>query len=139
MANFLRVQKLSANAIVPKRQTTHAAGYDLYSPISLEIPPGERKTISLDVSIELPPQTYGRIVPRSGLSVKEIDVAAGVVDCDYRGSLGVVLVNNGKTSFIVNKHDRIAQLIVTCIQTPDILEVSELPETERGSGSFGST
>ena len=97
MSGHLKVKKLSANAKIPTRQTTGAAGYDLYSPISVEIPSGERRNISLDLSIELPTQTYGRTAPRSGLSLKhEIDIAAGVVDQDYRGSLGVVLVNNGK-------------------------------------------
>ena len=61
MSGHLKVKKLSANAKIPTRQTTGAAGYDLYSPISVEIPSGERRNISLDLSIELPTQTYGRI------------------------------------------------------------------------------
>ena len=85
--------------------------------------------------------TYrARIAPRSGLAVRHgIDVAAGVVDEDYRGPLGVVLVNHGELPFEVQVGDRIAQLILELIDVPVVQEVASLDATNRGSNGFGST
>lgn len=88
----------------------------------------------------IPSGYYGRVAPRSGLAVKHfIDVGAGVIDEDYRGPLGVVLFNHGQNDFAVKKGDRIAQLLLEKIATPDIEVVEDLDETERGAGGFGST
>ena len=92
------------------------------------------------IAIAIPPSFYARIAPRSGLSVKSsIDIGAGVVDADYRGPVKVCLIYNGTSDFKVNIRDRIAQLILEQIITPDIQEVSELDDTSRGSSGFGST
>jgi deoxyuridine 5''-triphosphate nucleotidohydrolase (dut) len=83
---------------------------------------------------------YGRIAPRSGLAWKNhIDVGAGVIDEDYRGNVGVVLFNHSDQDFKVNKGDRIAQLICQRIEYPVLQEVTNLNNTERGAGGFGST
>ena len=91
------------------------------------------------IKVKLPTSTYGRIAPRSGLSLKGIDVAAEVIDRDYRGEVRVVLVNNSHIPLKVNIGDRIAQLIVERIATVEVETVDSLESTQRGEGAFGST
>lgn len=82
----------------------------------------------------------GRIAPRSGLAAKNfIDVGAGVIDADYRGPVKVLLFNHGETGFEVKEGDRVAQLVLERIYTPEVEEVEELEESVRGAGGFGST
>lgn len=136
----LMVKKLSINAQLPERASFKAAGYDLFSAQDKIIPANERAVVATDLSIALPPNTYGRVAPRSGLAVKHfIDVGAGVIDEDYRGPLGVVLFNFSDNEFQIKKGDRIAQLLIECIKTPPVLEVESLNDTERGQSGFGST
>lgn len=86
------------------------------------------------------PSIDGRIAPRSGLASKHfIDTGAGVIDADYRGPVKVLLFNHAETEYNVQEGDRVAQLIVERIVTPEVLEVQELEETVRGAGGFGST
>jgi dUTP pyrophosphatase len=88
----------------------------------------------------VPPGTYGRVAPRSGLAWKHsIDVGAGVIDEDYRGNVGVILFNLSDVDFEVKEGDRIAQLVLEKIVTPEVEEVEELDESARGAGGFGST
>ena len=88
----------------------------------------------------MPDGTYGRVAPRSGLAWKNhIDVGAGVIDQDYRGNVGVVLFNHAEVDLEVTAGMRVAQLVLEKIMTPEIMEVDELDETERGAGGFGST
>lgn len=104
------------------------------------MPAKGKAIVPTDLSIALPEGTYGRVAPRSGLAVKHfIDVGAGVVDLDYRGPLGVVLFNFGDADYAVKRGDRVAQLVVERIATPDVLEVDDLDATVRGAGGFGST
>lgn len=118
----------------------HAAGYDLFSASDALIPSKGKAIVPTDISISIPSGTYARIAPRSGLAAKHfIDVGAGVIDFDYRGPLGIVLFNFGDADFPVKQGDRIAQLILERIVTPDVVEVESLTETERGDGGFGST
>ncbi|XP_004835502.1 deoxyuridine 5'-triphosphate nucleotidohydrolase, mitochondrial isoform X2 [Heterocephalus glaber] len=136
----LRFVRLSEHATAPTRGSARAAGYDLYSAYDYIIPPMEKALVKTDIQIALPSGCYGRVAPRSGLAAKHfIDVGAGVIDEDYRGNVGVVLFNFGKEKFEVKKGDRIAQLICERIYYPEIEEVQELDDTERGSGGFGST
>ena len=138
--SVLRVKKLSENARLPERASMQAAGYDLFSAEDKVVPPKGRAIVPTDLSIALPCGTYGRVAPRSGLAVKHfIDVGAGVIDQDYRGPLGVVLFNFNDQEFKIQKGDRIAQLIIECIQTPSVIQVESLDDTERGHGGFGST
>jgi dUTP pyrophosphatase len=136
----LQVKKLSDSAILPVRGSEWAAGYDLSASQATTIPAGGRGIVATDLSIACPAGTYGRIAPRSGLTVKKgIHVGAGVVDADYRGPVGVVLFNLGTEDLEVKPGDRIAQLILESIVMAPVEEVDELDATVRGSGGFGST
>lgn len=136
----LRVKKLSEHATVPARASPHAAGYDLASAEDTVIPQRGKGLAKTDLAIAVPPGTYGRVAPRSGLALKKgIDVGAGVIDADYRGNVGVVLFNHGDEPFEIKRGDRIAQLILERIVTPDVELVDDLDATERGAGGFGST
>jgi dUTP pyrophosphatase len=113
----------------------------LCSAHDIDIPPCGKALVKTDISISIPPNTYARIAPRSGLALKNfIDVGAGVVDYDYRGNVGVVLFNHSQDDyFYVERGDRIAQLILERISMADVVEVDELDETARADGGFGST
>lgn len=139
-SNQLLVQRLSAHARLPVRGSPSAAGYDLSSAKHMVIQGHSKAVVPTDLSIAIPEGHYGRVAPRSGLAVKHfIDVGAGVIDSDYRGPLGVVLFNFGDNAFEIKVGDRIAQLIIEKIATPDVVDVASLNETERGAGGFGST
>lgn len=136
----LFVKKNHPNAVLPRRASSYAAGYDLTSPIDAIVPAHGKLGIDLGISISIPLGHYGRIAPRSGLAAKHfIDVGAGVIDCDYRGPLIVLLFNHADVEFVVKPGDRIAQLILERISTPTVESVEELSDTVRGSGGFGST
>lgn len=137
---MLPIKLLTENAHVPERCSTQAAGYDLFSAYDYLIEPYGKELIKTDIAVKIPEGYYGRIAPRSSLSWKfHTDVGAGVVDCDYRGNVGVVLFNHSAQQLEIKKHDRVAQLILEAIITPEIIVVDNLDDTERGSGGFGST
>ncbi|ACO63581.1 deoxyuridine 5'-triphosphate nucleotidohydrolase [Micromonas commoda] len=140
MADLLRVKKISEHATLPVRGSDGAAGYDLASAYDYVVPARGKELVKTDLSIAIPKDTYARIAPRSGLAWKHfIDTGAGVVDYDYRGNVGVILFNHGEKDFEVKKGDRVAQLILERITTPEVLEVEDLDATDRGAGGFGST
>lgn len=123
----------------PTRGSDEAAGYDLYSYESETITPNKIKLIDTGISIRVPEGTYGRIAPRSSVSKKGILINAGVIDRDYRGPVKVMVHNLSNNDYVINKNDRIAQLILEQIKTPPVELVEELDDTERGDGGFGST
>ncbi|CAI5479582.1 unnamed protein product [Closterium sp. Yama58-4] len=136
----LRVKKLSETAVLPKRGSASAAGYDLSSAHDITVPARGQALVKTDLAIAIPLGTYARVAPRSGLALKHsINVGGGVVDYDYRGNVGVILFNHSDKDFPVKVGDRVAQLILERIVTPDVVEVEELDETTRGAGGFGST
>ena len=136
----LKVKKLTNEARIPTRGSGGAVGYDLYSSDSVVVPPSHRALVGSGVAIVLPAGCYGRVAPRSGLAVKHgIQVGAGVVDPDYTGEVKVVLFNHGHADFHIHKGDRIAQLILEKCDTPEVVEIGAVEDTERGSGGFGST
>ncbi|OTA55515.1 dUTP diphosphatase [Hypoxylon sp. EC38] len=136
----LLIKKLSNTAKLPTRGSAFAAGYDLYASQATSIPARGKALVETDISIAVPAGTYGRVAPRSGLASKHfIDTGAGVIDADYRGPVKVLLFNHSETEFPVAVGDRIAQLIVERIYTPEVVEVQELEESVRGAGGFGST
>ena len=136
----LLVKRIHEKAVLPCRKSPLAAGYDLSSCEAKIIPSGGTVLVKTGLQIACPPGTYGRIAPRSGLAYKySIDVGAGVVDADYRGEVGVILFNFGKEDFEVKEGDRIAQLVLEKIELAEVAEVTDLDETVRGAGGFGST
>lgn len=137
--NMFEVELAQDGAQTPKRMTDEAAGYDLYSSESMIIPPRCRILVSTGLKMALPYGTYGRVAPRSGLSVKGIDVGAGVVDSDYRGIVKVLLINSNEEGFEIKHGDRIAQLIIEPIMMPPVNIVDKLTDTKRGVDGFGST
>ena len=129
---------------LPKYQTALSAGMDLYANIDepVAMKPLERKLISTGLFMELPQGFEAQVRPRSGLAIKNgITVlnTPGTIDADYRGEIGVILVNLSTEIFTVHDGDRIAQMVIAKHETAIWEEVSELGETDRGAGGFGST
>jgi dUTP pyrophosphatase len=137
----INIKKLSDNATIPTQGTKLAAGYDLYAAEDTTIVCGTRKLVKTNISIAITSGYYGRIAPRSGLAYKNgIDVLAGVIDCDYRGDIGVILYNTDKDiDFIVKKGDRIAQIIFEACYSVNFNETNTLDNTVREDGGFGWT
>lgn len=136
----LAVKKLSPDAILPKRSSALAVGYDLHAACDSVITKHNKALIKTNLAIKIPDGHYGRMAPRSGLASKHfIDVGAGVIDPDYRGEVFVLLFNHNDQDFYVKAGDRIAQLIIEKCSLPLVEEVNELDQTERGEGAFGST
>jgi len=137
---ILQIKRLSQSARLPTKGSEDSAGFDLFATESVNIQPGDRMLIKTDIAIEkFPKNTYGRIASRSGLALKHIDVGAGVIDQDYRGSVTVILINNGNEFFEIEPGMRIAQLICEKCSYPEIEEVYELSTTTRGDSGFGSS
>ncbi|QOW11366.1 dUTP diphosphatase [Kaistella flava (ex Peng et al. 2021)] len=129
---------------LPKYQTALSAGMDLYANLedSITLKSLERKLIPTGLFLELPEGYEAQVRPRSGLAIKNgISVlnAPGTIDADYRGEIGVILVNLSTDDFNINNGDRIAQMVIAKYETAEWHEVSEINETERGAGGFGST
>lgn len=140
MTDVLRVKLLSDNAVVPKRGSPGAAGYDLSSAVRCLVPAKGRALVHTDLAIAVPHGCYGRVAPRSGLALKNgIDVGAGVIDEDYRGPVGVLLFNFSDMDHQVSVGDRVAQLVLERVATPEVVAVRDLEDTYRGSDGFGST
>ena len=129
---------------LPEYQTESSAGMDLNANLaeSITLKSLERKLISTGLFLELPSGFEAQIRPRSGLAIKNgITVlnAPGTIDADYRGEIGVILVNLSSEDFTINNGDRIAQMVIAQYETAEWQEVNVLNETERGEGGFGST
>lgn len=138
----LKVKKLNEDAIIPNFAHKGDAGMDLYSIEKVIIPKNETRLIKTGISIELPHMTEAQVRPRSGLALKHsITVlnSPGTIDEGYRGEIGVILINHGKEDFVVEKHMKIAQMVIKPIYEIHIEEVKDLSDTERSNGGFGST
>lgn len=138
--DLLKIKRLSNSAIMPIRSSKHAAGFDLSAAHAAKVPARGRALVMTDWAVAVPPGTYARVAPRSGLALRHgIDLGAGVVDYDYRGNVGVVMFNLSDEDFQVEPGMRIAQLILERIANADVVEVTNLDATDRGEGGFGST
>ena len=129
---------------LPAYATTHSAGMDLMAAIAdpITLAPGERKLIPTGIAIALPDGFEAQVRPRSGLALKHglsIVNAPGTVDADYRGEVGVLLINLGQENFTIERGMRIAQMVIAPYSRARFNEVLELPSSERGEGGFGST
>lgn len=140
----IKIKKLNENAFIPTRGSEYAAGYDLYACIDNEVTIHPHSTVKIPtgLAIELPTGYFGAIFARSGLATKEGVRPAnccGVCDEDYRGEYIVALHNDTDADKIIVPNERIAQLVVIPYLNVSFEEVSELSDTERGIGGFGST
>ena len=134
----------SKSGILPQYATEGSAGMDLraFLPEMVSLEPGERKLIPTGISIELPEGYEAQVRARSGLALHHgIGMVNGVgtIDRDYRGEIGVLLINLGSESFPIQNGDRIAQLVIVPCDTSTPRLVDDLPDTARGEGGFGST
>lgn len=142
---ILPFKKLDSKAKIPTRGSELSAGYDLYSIEQYTLKPLERKLFKTGLAVAIPHGLYGRIAPRSGLAYKNgLDVMAGVIDEDYRGEVGVILINLGNDPITLpivkdGKEVAIAQIILENYTESSFQEIPELPETFRGEGGFGSS
>lgn len=141
----LLIKKLTETAILPTRATVGSAGYDLYADISevVTIYPNQTMKIKTGIAIGLESADIVALVyARSGLATKHgitLTNCVGVIDSDYRGEIIVALINLGKEAYSIQPCERIAQMVLTPIFVPELVEVEDLDETERGNGGFGST
>jgi len=139
----LRVQRLAPAAKLPVRAHEDDAGYDLHALEAASLAPGDRATIRTGIAIELPAGHAGLVLPRSGLAARHgiaIVNAPGLIDAGYRGELKVLLLNTDRTvTFQIAAGDRIAQLVIVAVATPEIVEADALAATARGEGGFGSS
>jgi dUTP diphosphatase len=131
---------------LPSYQSAQAAGLDLVAAVPREQPvklqPGARALVPTGFALELPTGYEAQVRPRSGLALKHgvtLLNSPGTIDADYRGELMAILINHGTEPFLVQRGDRIAQLVIAPVASVEIVAVETLAETERGPGGFGST
>jgi dUTP pyrophosphatase len=135
-----------AGLALPAYQSAHAAGLDLLAAVPegapLMLAPGQRALVPTGLTIALPPGYEAQVRPRSGLASKHgvtVLNAPGTVDADYRGEIGVLLINHGDAPFAIQRGERIAQMVVAAVVRAELVAADALSATERGSGGFGST
>lgn len=141
----LKIRKLREGATIPRRATEGAAGMDLYACIdeNITLAPQQLVIVPTGIAIELPDSGCAAFLyARSGLGVKHgicLGNGVGVIDSDYRGEVCVGLCNVSDKPYVIAPRERIAQMVIAPVFTPDVVEVSELSDTQRGAGGFGST
>ena len=140
----VKIKKISEKAIIPTYGSPFSAGADLYACLEspCEIKPGETAFIHTGLCAELPEGYVGLVFARSGLACKK-DLApankVGVIDSDYRGEICVGVINQISEAYEIQPFERVAQMIIKPVELPELTEVSDLDETSRGAGGFGST
>jgi dUTP pyrophosphatase len=139
----LRVRRLDERAVLPKRAFDGDAGFDLHALEGAVLAPGARATVPTGIAVEIPEGHAGLVLPRSGLAARHgvaLVNAPGLIDSGYRGEIRVLLLNTDREiAFELESGDRIAQLVIVRHETPAIVEVEELSESDRGRGGFGSS
>jgi dUTP pyrophosphatase len=129
---------------LPTKMSNQAAGFDVYAAISqpIVLDPGQRTLVPTGISVALPDGMEAQIRPRSGLALKKGITclnSPGTIDADYRGEIGVILINHGDESFLIKRGDRIAQMVLQYVPKIEWQIADDLPSSERGSGGFGYT
>jgi dUTP pyrophosphatase len=139
----LRVRRLDAGARLPSRAYPGDAGLDVYALEEVVLEPGARASVRTGIAVEIPDGQAGLVLPRSGLAARHgiaLVNAPGLIDAGYRGEIRVLLLNTDRRElFTVQSGERIAQLVLVRIETPEVVEVHELALSERGAGGFGSS
>ena len=129
---------------LPQRATEVSAGFDLRARVdgATRLEPGERRLVPTGIAIALPPDCEAQVRPRSGLALEHgvtLLNGPGTIDADYRGEIGVILINLGERPFTIERGDRVAQLVVQRLVAMTLNEVDTLDDTARGAGGFGHT
>lgn len=129
---------------IPAYQSQLASGFDIKAQLSepIQLLPGERALVPTGLSFEIPPGYELQARPRSGWAIKQgisLVNSPGTIDADYRGEVKIIVINHGRETVIINDQDRIAQLVLAPVVQAEFEEVSELSNSERGAGGFGST
>jgi dUTP pyrophosphatase len=138
----VKIKFLNDDAKIPYKQTKASSGYDIYSTDSFIIKPNEISLVSTGISIEIPEGYEAQVRPRSGLALKKgITVlnTPGTIDADYRGEIKIILINLGKESVKLNRHERIAQLVFQKVENVNFITTENLSSTIRGKNGFGSS
>lgn len=128
--------------VLPSYATDGAAGLDLRADLAVTLQPGERALVPTGIALAIPPGYEGQVRPRSGLALREGVTclnSPGTVDSDYRGEVGVILVNLGQKPVALSRGERIAQLVIARVERAELAESASLPSTGRGEGGFGHT
>lgn len=137
------LRRLDSALPLPAYARADDAGLDLYARETVTLNPGERALVGTGIAVAIPPGFAGFIVPRSGLALRSgvtLLNTPGLIDAGYRGELKVLLVNHdGKAAVTIERGERVAQLVIHGIERADLIEVDDLPASERGVGGFGST
>jgi dUTP pyrophosphatase len=137
------ITRLDTTLPLPRYAKSGDAGADLTSAIDFTLAPGQRQLVPTGIAIALPQGFVALVHPRSGLAIKHgvtLVNSPGTIDSGYRGEISCILINlDSKDAVSFKKGDRIAQLVIQSVERAEFLEVTELPESERGSGGFGST
>ena len=137
---YIEVQKLSKDARIPSKSNQSDAGWDLYAAEDAIVEPSQTELIVTDIAMAIPESYVGLIWDRSGMATKRgIHRFAGVIDSGYRGPIKVCLWNSTQEYCVINKGDRIAQILFQAVPDFPIIEVQNLDKTSRGSHGFGST
>jgi dUTP pyrophosphatase len=130
----------------PAYQSAHAAGLDLLAAVPEDAPmvlaPGQHALVPTALTLALPPGYEAQVRPRSGLAAKHgvtVLNSPGTVDADYRGEIGVLLINHGAEPFTIRRGERIAQMVIAAVVRAELVPAASLSQTDRGSGGFGST
>ncbi len=143
MSDHVQVRvTLSEGAVLPDYQTPHAAGMDIRCAQSFTLYPNERRLIPTGLKMAIPEGYEGQVRPRSGLALKHgisLVNTPGTIDSDYRGEIGVILINHGQDVVTFSAGERIAQMVICPVTRAELVVVDELESTERGEGGFGST
>jgi dUTP pyrophosphatase len=139
----LRVRRLHDRARLPTRAYPGDAGLDLYALQAASLQPGHRCSVPTGIAVEIPHGQAGLVLPRSGLARRHglsVVNAPGLIDAGYRGEIQVLLLNTDREqTFSIGAGDRIAQLVIVDVQTPDVLEVDALALSDRAADGFGSS
>lgn len=136
------VVRVDAELPLPAYARADDAGLDLHAAETVTLEPGARALVPTGIALAIPPGFAGLVVPRSGLALRHgvtVLNTPGLIDAGYRGEIKVLLVNHGQAPVMLNRGDRVAQLVVHRVERVALVLVTELPDSPRGSGGFGST
>lgn len=146
MLHYVQIKRMpgSEDIQLPVKMSELAAGFDLHAAVEepVTLNPGERMLIPTGLAIAMPGELEAQIRPRSGLAFKHGITclnSPGTIDADYRGEIKVLLINHGQEPFVIERHERIAQMVFQTVPKVEFVQSDELTGTERGAGGFGHT